>query len=41
MRIDIHPADFDYPGHVHTLEGLLASAAGREAVTYDELLARL
>jgi predicted deacetylase len=39
MRIDIHPADFDLPGHVATLEALLERAAGREAVTYDELLA--
>jgi predicted deacetylase len=39
MRIDIHPADFDLPGHVETLEGLLDRAAGRDAVTYDELIA--
>ena len=38
MRVDIHPADFDLPGHVATLEGLLERAAGRESVTYDELL---
>lgn len=38
MRIDIHPADFDLPGHVATLESLLARAEGRDAVTYDELL---
>jgi predicted deacetylase len=40
MRIDIHPADFDLPGHVATLEALLERGGGRDAVTYDELLAR-
>lgn len=39
MRVDVHPADFDLPGHVATLESLLHRAAGREIVTYDELLA--
>jgi predicted deacetylase len=39
MRVDIHPADFDLPGHVATLEGLLERAADRDSVTYDELLA--
>jgi uncharacterized protein len=39
MRVDVHPADFDLPGHVTTLEDLLARAAGREALTYDQLLA--
>jgi predicted deacetylase len=39
MRVDIHPADFDLPGHVATLESLLERAAGRDSVTYDELLA--
>jgi uncharacterized protein len=39
MRIDIHPADFDLPGHVATLEVLLDRAAGRDVVTYDEILA--
>jgi predicted deacetylase len=38
MRVDIHPADFDLPGHVATLESLLQRADGRDAVTYDELL---
>src|SRR6202022_96927 len=38
MRVDIHPADFDLPGHVATLESLLQRAGGRDAVTYDELL---
>ena len=39
MRVDIHPADFDLPGHVATLEALLHRAAGRDVVTYDEILA--
>jgi predicted deacetylase len=38
MRIDVHPADFEHPGHVATLEALLAAADGRRVVTYDELL---
>jgi predicted deacetylase len=38
MRIDVHPADFDLPSHVATLEALLARAHGRDVVTYDELL---
>lgn len=39
MRLDIHPADFDQPRHVATLERILeqASAQGRIAVTYDDL----
>lgn len=39
MRLDIHPADFDHPGHVATLEALLKRAAGHETVTYDQLVA--
>lgn len=39
MRIDVHPADFDLPSHVSTLESLLARAGARAVVTYDELLA--
>jgi uncharacterized protein len=38
MRLDVHPADFDLPGHVATLGLLLERAAGREVVTYDGLL---
>ncbi len=38
MRIDVHPADFDHPLHVATLEWLLERAAPRQAVTYDELI---
>jgi len=37
MRIDIHPADFDQPGHIRTLETLLTRAAGRTPITYDNL----
>jgi predicted deacetylase len=39
MRVDIHPADFDHDGHLATLEWLLKRAAGRDAVTYDDLVA--
>jgi len=39
MRLDIHPADFDLPRHVATLEALLDRAAGRAVVTYDQLVA--
>ena len=38
MRIDVHPADFNLPGHVATLESMLARADGRAVVTYDQLL---
>lgn len=38
MRVDIHPADFGLPGHVATLEALLARACDRDAITYDQLL---
>lgn len=37
MRLDVHPADFDLPGHVAALESVLALARGRHAITYDEL----
>ena len=37
MRIDIHPADFDQPGHIATLELLLERAQDRTPVTYDDL----
>src|SRR5439155_16713833 len=30
MRVDIHPGDFDFPGHVMTLERLLDRARERE-----------
>jgi uncharacterized protein len=37
MRLDVHPADFDLPGHVATLESVLELAGDRRTVTYDEL----
>jgi predicted deacetylase len=37
LRLDLHPADFDHPGHVRAVEALLRRAQRRTAVTYDEL----
>jgi 3,4-dihydroxy-2-butanone 4-phosphate synthase len=37
LRLDLHPADFEHPGHVPALESVLRNARGRQAVTYDEL----
>jgi predicted deacetylase len=37
MRIDVHPADFDRPGHVATLEALLELARERRTITYDAI----
>ena len=39
MRVDIHPADFDQPSHISTLDRVLNQARdeGRAPVTYDEL----
>lgn len=39
VRLDVHPADFDLPGHVAALESVLALAQGRRVVTYDQLAA--
>lgn len=39
VRVDIHPADFANPSHVATLSRLLELAAGRHAITYDDLAA--
>jgi predicted deacetylase len=39
LRLDVHPADFDSPGHVRALEAALAAASGRRPITYDELVA--
>lgn len=39
LRLDVHPADFDRPGHVRALEGVLKAAAQRRPITYDELVA--
>jgi predicted deacetylase len=38
LRLDLHPADFEHPGHVLALESVLRNARGRQAVTYDELV---
>jgi peptidoglycan/xylan/chitin deacetylase (PgdA/CDA1 family) len=37
LRLDLHPADFDRPRHVLALESVLARAAKRIPVTYDDL----
>jgi predicted deacetylase len=37
MRLDVHPADFDLPGHVCTVEAVLELARGRRVITYDDL----
>ena len=37
MRLDVHPADFDLPGHVATVESILDLAGGRRVITYDDL----
>jgi predicted deacetylase len=37
LRLDLHPGDFDHPGHVRAVEGVLRRAKSRTAVTYDEL----
>ena len=37
LRLDLHPADFDRPGHVLALESVLRHARRRTAVTYDDL----
>jgi predicted deacetylase len=39
LRLDVHPADFDEPGHVQALEAVLKAAAQRRPITYDELVA--
>jgi hypothetical protein len=37
LRLDIHPTDFDHVRHVAAIERVLAVAADRAALTYDEL----
>ncbi len=37
LRLDVHPADLDRPGHVRALEWMLRRSAHRIAVTYDDL----
>ena len=38
MRLDVHPGDFDHARHEAALERVLARAAGRAAITYDDLV---
>jgi predicted deacetylase len=39
MRLDLHPADLQYPRYMMALEWVLGRAGGRRhAITYDELL---
>jgi predicted deacetylase len=42
MRVDIHPADFDQPSHIATLERVLEQAhrERRTVVTYDDLVSK-
>ncbi len=40
LRLDLHPADFDRPRDVLSIESLLQRAGDRAAVTYDELATR-
>jgi predicted deacetylase len=37
LRLDLHPADFEHPSHVHAVEAVLRRAQRRTAVTYDDL----
>jgi predicted deacetylase len=37
LRLDLHPADFEHPSHVHAVEAVLRRARRRTAVTYDDL----
>jgi predicted deacetylase len=37
LRLDLHPADLDYPRHTLALEWVLRHAVSRAAATYDEL----
>jgi predicted deacetylase len=40
MRLDLHPADLQYPRHMIALERLLSRAGtARRAITYEELIA--
>jgi predicted deacetylase len=38
LRIDVHPADFDHPGHVRALDMIVRRTADMRTVVYDELL---
>jgi predicted deacetylase len=37
LRLDLHPADFDHPRHVASVERVLERARDRVAVSYDDL----
>jgi predicted deacetylase len=37
LRIDIHPADFDHPGHVRALAMMVQRTATMRTVVYDQL----
>jgi predicted deacetylase len=37
LRLDLHPADLDNPRGIGAVERVLRGAAGRDAVTYDDL----
>jgi uncharacterized protein len=37
LRLDLHPADFEHPSHVHAVEAVLRRAHRRTAVKYDDL----
>jgi hypothetical protein len=39
LRLDVHPSDLQHPRRVMALEWALRHGRGRDAVTYDELLA--
>jgi predicted deacetylase len=39
MRVDIHPTDFDHPGHVRALSAVLQRTNELPTVVYDELAA--
>lgn len=40
LRIDVHPADFNYRRHITTLESVLAAAHTRRAVSYQDVAGR-
>jgi predicted deacetylase len=39
VRVDVHPADFDHPGHVRALAAVLQHTSDLPTVVYDELVA--
>jgi uncharacterized protein len=40
VRVDIHPGDFDHPGHVRALSAVLQHTGDLRTVLYDQLVAR-